>query len=351
MKHTLLSLALLSAPLVADPGSQPLSHFQVIGTHNSYHLEPGAAEKEFIALKSKKQVMALEYSHPPLKEQFDQGIRQIELDLFADPEGGRFAEPAVFKLAAAKGGTQPEAINDSEGKLKKPGTKVLHFPEFDFRSNYLTLTDALAEVRQWSLKNPKHFPILVLLELKGSARNWEADALLEFEQEILTAIPKGHLLTPDDVRGRHANLRSAIEADGWPSLDESRGRIILALDNTNEVLAHYLEPDPLVKGRLMFPSCPSEDHPSAAWFKMNDPVKEFELIKSRTEAGFLVRTRADSGTWQARRNDVSRRDTAFASGAQFISTDFPKPNPDFSTYAVTLPNEDLAYHLKDSAAK
>ena len=50
--------------------------------------------------------------------------------------------------------------------------------------------------------------------------------------------------------------------------------------------------------------------------------------------GFLVRTRADSDTRQARLNDPSQRDKAFASGAQFVSTDYPEPNPAFSAYAV-----------------
>ena len=54
--------------------------------------------------------------------------------------------------------------------------------------------------------------------------------------------------------------------------------------------------------------------------------------------GFLVRTRADAGTTEARSNDTRRRDQALASGAQFISTDYPEPNPAFSPYAVRFDN-------------
>jgi len=50
--------------------------------------------------------------------------------------------------------------------------------------------------------------------------------------------------------------------------------------------------------------------------------------------GFLVRTRADIGTRESRSNDPTRRDKAFASGAQFISTDYPEPNQQFSDYRV-----------------
>ena len=50
------------------------------------------------------------------------------------------------------------------------------------------------------------------------------------------------------------------------------------------------------------------------------------------KAGFLVRTRDDEPTEQARANDTKMRDQALASGAQFISTDYPEPNLKFSPY-------------------
>ena len=55
------------------------------------------------------------------------------------------------------------------------------------------------------------------------------------------------------------------------------------------------------------------------------------------KAGFLVRTRADADTAEARKNDPKRRDKAFASGAQMVSTDFPVAVPAVSTYSVQLP--------------
>ena len=96
MRFALPFLSLL-LPCLAE--NAPLNHFQVIGTHNSYHLAPGKAEETFIRLRGEAEVQGLSYSHPPLVEQFDAGIRQIELDLFADREGGRYASPAVFQLS------------------------------------------------------------------------------------------------------------------------------------------------------------------------------------------------------------------------------------------------------------
>ena len=83
-------------------------------------------------------------------------------------------------------------------------------------------------------------------------------------------------------------------------------------------------------------------HPAAAWTIVNDPVKDFDEIQRLVRAGLLIRTRADADTLQARRNDPSQRDKAFASGAQFISTDFPEPRLEFSPYAVRLPGNVVA---------
>ena len=47
-----------------------------------------------------------------------------------------------------------------------------------------------------------------------------------------------------------------------------------------------------------------------------------------------MRTRADEATTHARKNDTSRRDKALSSGAQFISTDYPEPRKEWSTYEV-----------------
>ena len=54
----------------------------------------------------------------------------------------------------------------------------------------------------------------------------------------------------------------------------------------------------------------------AAIFVINDPLAEGERIRHLVAQGYLVRTRADADTEEARRNDTWRRDAAaFASGA------------------------------------
>jgi hypothetical protein len=107
--------------------------------------------------------------------------------------------------------------------------------------------------------------------------------------------------------------------------------MIFALDNTGAVRDRYLDGHSALEGRMMFASV-NRDHPAAAWMKRNDPVTDFEEIRQLVRQGFLVRTRADAETRAARVNDTRQRDQAFASGAQFISTDFPRSDPRFSNY-------------------
>ena len=54
--------------------------------------------------------------------------------------------------------------------------------------------------------------------------------------------------------------------------------------------------------------------------------------------GYVVRTRADADTVESRTNDTGPRDAAIASGAQWVSTDYPVPDPRFSDYMVAIPD-------------
>src|SRR5437870_661596 len=65
------------------------NEIQVIGTHNSYHIMPHESMLKLIATRMPDAVKELKYTHRPLPEQFSLlGIRQVELDIAADPQGG-----------------------------------------------------------------------------------------------------------------------------------------------------------------------------------------------------------------------------------------------------------------------
>lgn len=320
-----------------------VNHLQVLGSHNSYHVQ--ASPPLFAAIEAFSADLArtLEYSHAPLTEQFsEQGVRQIELDVFADPLGGLYASPAGLRLVT-------EDPNAHLPALDPPGFKVMHVQDIDYETTCPTLLDCLREVKAWSDAHPLHVPLAVLIEAKddvlpelgfgfvipipiGAA---ELDAI---DAEIRAIFPPEQLLTPDDVRGSRATLREAIESDGWPTLREARGRVMFFLDNEGRAKSDYLADHPSLQGRVMFTSSrpPAAE---AAFVKLNDPLDDFELIQSLVADGYIVRTRADADTAQARTGDTTQRDAALASGAQFVSSDYPVPDPRFgTTYMVQMPD-------------
>ena len=76
--------------------------------------------------------------------------------------------------------------------------------------------------------------------------------------------------------------------------------------------------------------------PDAAFVERNEGSAA--EIADLVRRGYLVRTRADGDTRQARTGDVTRRDEALRSGAQLVSTDYPAAEPArWSGYAVALP--------------
>jgi hypothetical protein len=346
----LLALILRPAACFAqDPASFRLDQCQVIGTHNSYHVAPGPIMDALIRLRSAADADSLAYTHRPLREQLEiLGVRQLELDLYADPEGGRFAEPRGPGVARERGlGTVPP--HDPEGVLRRPGFKILHVPDVDFVSRNPTFRQALETIGEWSREHPLHFPLFVLIELKDDSLGAGFTPVLPFDERLLEAVdaeirevlPASQRFEPDQLRRGRPTLREAVDGHGWPAVPELLGRILFALDNEGALRDRYVGQATNLSGKVLFVSVP-EDHPAAAWMKINDPVGSFDRIQSLVRRGFLVRSRADAGTLQARTNDGTQRDRALASGAQFVSTDYPEPNRSFSPYAVRLPGGGVA---------
>jgi hypothetical protein len=344
LRYCTFAALIATAAQAADPIELQLNQIQVIGTHNSYHIAPPTAVMDLIAATSKARAESLDYTHRPLKEQFGVlGIRQIELDIYADPKGGLFANPALRALVK-KNGKEPGPDPNADGVLDKPGFKVLHVPDVDFLSVVPTFVAGLKQVRDWSKANSRHVPIMVLVELKEDVVPLMPTKTLKFNKELLDAVDaeiwmvfrKDEVITPDLVRGEAASLPEAIRKNGWPKLDAVRGKVMFCLDNTGSLAQLYIEGHAALKGRAMFAPVNDEDA-AAAFFKVNDPVNDFEQIRRLVKSGFLVRTRSDEATLNARKNETARREKALSSGAQFVSTDYPEPRKEWSDYRVRLP--------------
>ena len=325
---------------IAD-GCVALNEIQVLGTHNSYHVQPRPALLAAL-LQIAPAFDAWEYTHPPLGEQFsNEGIRQIELDVWADPHGGLFARRGGLTFIN-------EDPNSGLPELQQPGFKVLHIQDLDFETTCLTFVDCLRNIKAWSDAHRGHLPIMVLVEGKDDVLPPslgfaipvpigapELDAL---DAEILSVFPRHRLITPDDVRRGRPSLEEAVLTLGWPRLGLARGKVLFTFDNGGAIRDAYLAGHPSLAGRILFTdSTPGED--SAAFVKANDPFTTSPSIAELVAAGYLVRTRADSDTVEARSGDTAPRDAAIASGAQYVSTDYPVENPAFGTgYVVRIPN-------------
>ncbi len=319
-----------------------LNQIQSLGTHNSYHVMPRPALFQLL-VGLIPETIAWEYNHLPLDEQFeDQGVRQIELDVYADPTGGLYAlRPALAFVQ--------DPILSPDPEMFEPGMKVLHVQDVDFESTCLTLVDCLLAVKGWSDEHPRHLPITILIEVKEDPIQdpfnlgfavpipFGAAEFDDLDAEIRSVFPPARLLTPDDVRISGDTLEASVLAGGWPILGEARGLIMFAMDNGGSFRTDYLAGHPNLEGRVMFTNgVPGAG--DAAFVKRNDPIGDFAEIQDLVREGYLVRTRADADTVDARSGDTTQRDAALESGAHFVSTDYPVPNPDFGTgYQVQIP--------------
>lgn len=356
--------ALLS--LVADGGARPagaispdpggsvrINQIQVVGTHNSYHLEAPPAEADLRRAAAPVLQLGLEYEHPALSTQFgSQAIRQIELDLHADPAGGYYSNPAIRPVA----GEGPLPASDL-AVMNQPGTKVLHAADVDYHSSCLTLVLCLQQVKAWSEAHPGHVPIAILLEYVDDPIPvvpsppaivpipWDASTMPLVDAEILSVFSPSEIITPDDVRGPYASVNAGVLAGNWPTLANARGKVMFLMDNAGSKRTDYLAMHPGLVGAPVFTNANPGD-PDAAFVERNDPTGANQAaIASLVSQGYVVRTRADADTVEARANQTATRDAAFASGAQWVSTDYPVPGSAQrygSPYYASLPGGDVA---------
>jgi hypothetical protein len=274
-----------------------INHIQFVGSHNSYkQAMPDGFVKQLMKVNPKV-LESLEYDHAPLAEQLDLGIRKLELDIFYVAYEDQFL--------------------------------VGHVQQIDMNSNCDTLRICLTQIMAWSQINPTHAPLWISFNAKDGyirglpspeAFSTAAFALMD---SIVEELLGEKLIRPRDI----VDLQ-------WPLLDEARGKFILILDEGGAKRDMYYDG---WQQRPMFISAP-EGHPAAAIMILNDPVGQFHEIQRLVTAGYMVRTRADADTREARENDKRRRVAAFASGAQAVSTDYYLPATHFGNqYQVILP--------------
>jgi hypothetical protein len=340
-------LSVLS-PAFAQTSDLKLNQIQVIGTHNSYHAGIAPNEVKLWQAKYAKAYLGLEYTHPALSVQLDGGVRQLELDVYADTKGGRYAHPSGPSMVAAAG-LPADPPFDPDHIMDKPGFKVMHVQDVDYRSNCQPFIACLQEVRTWSKAHPHHIPVFILVETKQGAPKdlkltepepFTSSTFDALDAEIRSVFKPSEIITPDDVRGDYPSLEAAVLAGNWPTLSSSRGKIVFLMDQ-RPVGPVYLEGHPSLRGRVIFTNA-APGEPDAAFIERNGgPADE---IVSLVRKGYLIRARTDSDTKEARTNNISVRDAMIPSGAQILSTDYPLSEPAQwpGHYSVALPGNAVA---------
>lgn len=332
----LCSVCLIMLTAVAVPPSLDalkLNRIQVIGSHNSYKRAIDPALFALLNRTDSVRFKAIEYSHVSLTDQLDRGLQGLEIDVYADPKGGKYAQPLGLKLAP---GQQPYNTN---GEMNTPGFKVLHIQDIDFRSNCPTFAGCLAELKRWSDAHPNHYPVFVTMNAKDDDIKragfvkpdpFTAEVLNQLDSVVLAGLGRQKLIVPDDVRGKAATLEAAVLAGNWPLLKTVRGKFLFVLDETGNKRAAFIAGHPSLRGRTLFTNS-EPGTPEAAFVIMNDPVKDEARITELVKKGYLVRTRADADTKEARQNDYRGFEAAQRSGAQIITTDYYEPSTHFSS--------------------
>ncbi|MCD8539764.1 MAG: phosphatidylinositol-specific phospholipase C1-like protein [Leadbetterella sp.] len=376
--YLFLLLVLSISPVFSQKSIDKLkiNQIQVLGTHNSYArpvdpalLEYGDAafgklmgsylknmapeQQAFYKEYHPNEVPmseGLKYLHPSFPEQLDAGLRSLEIDIYYDPTGNRFNDPAGHRLL--KSMNKEVSDFDTTG-LGNPGFKVMHIADFDFRTHYPTLKEALQSLKKWSDGNPGHIPIYIMIEAKDTGipifpdpapvLPFDEKAFDELDHEIVSIIGRDKIITPDDVRQDYSTLREAVLANNWPTVKEARGKFIFLMlpgSAGNSRNQAYVKNHPNLENRVIFMQAVNPDEPFAAFLLLDNAIVRQKEIREAVKAGYLVRTRSDIETYEAKTNDYTRAKAAFSSGAQVISTDFFRKGNTYGTdYYVTLPGK------------
>ena len=274
---------------------------QFLGTHNSYQIKATDEYKKlyytlgdltFGIVNTEK----AEFEMDSLTEQFELGIRSVEVDI--------------------------ETI-DNNGEIS---FIVSHDPLLDNTSSCYDFEKALEEIKMWSDNNPGHLPITVMIEPKkyvpavNNMKSFKIEYANEFDKIIREKMGDS-LLTPNDMMGEYESLKEMRENDGWLPLEKTMGKVIFILHESN-VTEDYIKQDESIESQAMFPMLRYEDRDkSYASFILDN--KPHEALEHEEEligrCNFIVRTRADSYP----ECTEERYASANESKAQIITTDYP----------------------------
>lgn len=277
-----------------------INEIAVIGTHNSYQMLPTPQrrlhEKILKVLYNGKKGTKYKFEMDSYTEQLEYGIRNLEIDI--------------------------EAV-DKNGEIS---FVVSHEPIKDNTSSAYDFAEGLREIAMWSDHNPNHLPVYLLIEPKGDVpsvchmQNFSIEYAKELDK-ITREVLGDRLMTPKKLMGNYETFEEMRTADGWPTLKEAAGKIIVLL-HPCDVTEDYINLDTSLSSQAIFPVLVFEDieRDCASFILDNEPKYAKENNKKTVdEKNLMVRTRADSYP------NFSDERYAFANecGSHIITTDYP----------------------------
>jgi len=279
-----------------------LNEIAILGTHNSYQ-RLATAETRFamniidtITFK-KLGLNTFDFEMDTLTEQLEMGVRNVEIDI--------------------------ETL-DKDNKIE---FKVTHNSFVDNASSAYDFTKALQEIKMWSDNNPRHIPVIIIVEPKSFVI--EINGMKKFSLEYAKELDKivgdtlgDSLLTPEDMLRDYQSFKEMRENDDWISLKEAQGKILVLLHDC-DVTESYIALDETIKTQKMFPMLRYDDRNESytSFILENDAFRANERkAENIDESNLIVRTRADVYPEYS----DERYEVIETCGSQIITTDFPE---------------------------
>ena len=326
-----------------------LNDIRILASHNSYKKKPDPKVLRFLTRFKKRlgedlDPIQLDYGHEKLTIQLDSfNIRGFEFDLAYDPNGGAYAKRRInYFIPGLK-------QKSKDSRLYQPGIKLLHIADIDYETNYLTFKEALIELRNWSTDNPNHIPLFVNLEIKRASPGdyskflnrigfkkaplTDTNIFEVIENEIFSIFSEDSIIfKPQDLKENFESIQQRLDNSGWPKLNDCLGKIIFIIDG--DIEGYYADLMNKNDSCLMF--IYTEPHnESCAFIIRNEPIGNEKEINDLSDK-YIVRTRTDAGTIEARNMDYTKYNAAFESQAQIVSTDYYRADKTISDFKIDL---------------
>lgn len=298
-----------------------INELRYLATHNSYKKE--LSPTSFFCFNyaipfagASNGATAYNYGFESLTEQLNNGIRSFELDI-------------------------SRRLN---GELQ-----CMHNTLLDSNSNAIDFETAFEELKLWSDNNPKHLPIMILIEAKAGLWIFDTKDATADDIANLGKTAKGvfgdKLYTPNDMLkdGSALDFKDMTENNKYPSVNSMRGKILFML-HPGKATSSYIDLDKTMKTQQFFAVIDGKDVlvnkdliKYSCFALSNDPQSDSVSVLAN-DLNMIVRTRLNIYPKHSEADYIA----GMRSNANILSSDYPPR---------TVPNGESYVSYLDQAGK